>query len=238
MPGTMIEFKANGRTAQGYLARPTSPRGHGLLVIQEYWGLVDHIKDVADRFAAEGFFALAPDLYHGEKAKSPDEAGKLMMALNIAETAKDLRGAADALITNENVSPKKIGIVGFCMGGQLALYAACEYPERIGAAVDFYGIHPKVALNLARLDAPVLAHFALKDSGTPEDKARDLVRRMEQAGKHVEAYFYNAAHAFFNDTRPQVYSRADAHDAWKRTIDFLNRSLGFDKERPGGKKFA
>jgi carboxymethylenebutenolidase len=125
MPGTMIELKANGRTAQGYLARPTSPRGHGLLVIQEYWGLVDHIKDVADRFAAEGFFALAPDLYHGEKTKSPDEAGKLMMALNIAETAKDLRGAADALITNENVSPKKIGVVGFCMGGQLALYAAC-----------------------------------------------------------------------------------------------------------------
>ena len=83
MPGSMIEFKANGRTATGYLARPTAPRGHGVLVIQEYWGLVDHIKDLADRFAAEGFFALAPDLYHGEKTKSPDEAGKLMMALNM-----------------------------------------------------------------------------------------------------------------------------------------------------------
>lgn len=238
MAGTMIEFKANGRNAAGYLARPTSPRGHGVLVLQEYWGLVDHIKDVSDRFAAEGFFALAPDLYHGEKTKSPDEAGKLMMALNIAETAKDLRGAADALIATKGVSPKKVGVVGFCMGGQLALYAACEYPERIGAAVDFYGVHPKVTLNLARLDGPVLAHFALKDNSTPEDKARELVRRIEQAGKHVESYFYDASHAFFNDSRPQVYSRADATEAWRRTLEFLNSSLGFDKERPGGKKLA
>lgn len=236
MPGTMIEFKANGRTATGYLSRPTSPRGHGVLVIQEYWGLVDHIKDVADRFAAEGFVALAPDLYHGDQAKSPDDAGKLMMALNIAETAKDLRGAADALIARDEVTPKQVGIVGFCMGGQLALYAACEYPERIAAAVDFYGVHPKVTLRVDRLDAPVLAHFAEKDHSTPPDKARELVRQLEVAGKHVEAYFYNADHAFFNDTRPKVYSRADAHDAWKRTVEFFNRSLGFDKELPGGRK--
>jgi carboxymethylenebutenolidase len=234
----MIEFKANGRTASGYLARPTTPRGHGVLVIQEYWGLVDHIKDVADRFAAEGFFALAPDLYHGEKAKSPDDAGKLMMALNIHETAKDLRGAADALIAVEGVSPKQVGIVGFCMGGQLALYGGCEFPERIAAVADFYGIHPKVKLRIDNLGAPVLAHFALRDKSTPEDRARELVRQLEQAGKHVEAYFYNAEHAFFNDTRPNVYSRSDAHEAWKRTIEFFNRSLGFDKELPGGRKIS
>jgi carboxymethylenebutenolidase len=238
MPGTMIEFRANGRTANGYLARPTSPRGHGVLVIQEYWGLVDHIKDLTDRFAAEGFFALAPDLYHGDKAKSPDAAGKLMMALNIAETAKDLRGAADALIAIEGVTPKQVGVVGFCMGGQLALYAACEFPERIAAAVDFYGIHPNVKLNLERLGGPVLAHFALKDKSTPEDQARALVRQIEAAGKHVEAHFYNAQHAFFNDTRAEVYSRADAHDAWRRTLEFFNRTLGFDKELPGGRKIA
>ena len=236
MAGTMIEFKANGRTTNGYLARPTAPRGHGILVIQEYWGLVDHIKDIADRFAAEGFFALAPDLYHGEKAKSPDDAGKLMMALNIAETAKDLRGAADALIAVEGVSPKQVGIVGFCMGGQLALYGACEFPERIAAVADFYGIHPKVKLRIDNLGAPVLAHFALRDKSTPEERARDLVQQLEKAGKQVEAHFYNADHAFFNDTRPNVYSRADANEAWKRTIDFFNRSLGFDKELPGGRK--
>lgn len=238
MPGTMIEFQANGRNANGYLARPTTGRGHGILVIQEYWGLVDHIKDVADRFAAEGFFALAPDLYHGEKAKSPDEAGKLMMALSIADTAKDLRGAADALIATEGVTPKQLGIVGFCMGGQLALYGACEFPERIAAAVDFYGVHPKVTLNVQQLEASVLAHFALKDKSTPEGRARELVRQLEQAGKRVEAYFYNAEHAFFNDTRPTVYSRADAHDAWKRTIEFFSRELGFDKELPGGQGTA
>jgi carboxymethylenebutenolidase len=238
MPGTMIEFSANGRTATGYLAHPPSPRGHGILVIQEYWGLVDHIKDVADRFAAEGFHALAPDLYHGEHAKSPDAAGKLMMALNIGETAKDLRGAADALIALEGVQPKQVGVVGFCMGGQLALYAACEFPERIAAAVDFYGVHPNVKPNIDRLDAPVLFHFARKDTSTPEDKAREFVRQLESAGKHVEAYYYNAEHAFFNDARPKVYSRADAHDAWKRTIEFLKRSLGFDKELPGGPKIA
>ena len=238
MPGTLIEFQANGRTAKGYLSRPTSGRGHGILVIQEYWGLVDHIKDLADRFASEGFFALAPDLYHGESAKSPDAANKLMMALNIAEAAKELRGAADALMATEGVSPKQLGIVGFCMGGQLALYGACEFPERIVAAVDFYGVHPKVKLRVERLGGPVLAHFGLKDTTTPEDQARALVRQIEQAGKHVEAYFYNAGHAFFNDTRPQVYSRADAHDAWKRTIEFFNRSLGFDKELPAGPRNA
>jgi carboxymethylenebutenolidase len=236
MPGTMIEFQANGRTASGYLARPTAPRGPGVLVIQEYWGLVDHIKDVADRFASEGFFALAPDLYHGEKTKSPDEAGKLMMALDIAETAKDLRGAADALIAIEGVAPKRVGIVGFCMGGQLALYGACEYPERIAAAVDFYGVHPKVKLRLDNLQAPILAHFALRDTSTPEDKARELVRQIEQAGKHVEAYFYNADHAFFNDTRPKVYSSADAHDAWTRTIEFFNKTLGSDERQAGNAK--
>jgi carboxymethylenebutenolidase len=238
MPGTMIEFKANGRTATGYLSRPTSPRGHGVLVIQEWWGLVDHIKDVADRFAAEGFFALAPDLYHGEQAKSPDSAGKMMMALNMGETAKDLRGAADALIAQEGVSPKQVGVVGFCMGGQLALYAACEFPERIVAAVDFYGVHPNAKPNIEKLDGSVLFHFAEKDTSTTPDQARELVRRLEGAGKHVESYFYNAQHAFFNDTRPQVYSRADAHDAWKRTIEFFNRTLGFDRELPGGRKIG
>jgi carboxymethylenebutenolidase len=238
MPGTMIEFKANGRTATGYLARPTSPRGHGVVVIQEWWGLVDHIKDVADRFAAEGFFALAPDLYHGEKTKSPDAAGKLMMALNIGETAKDLRGAADALIALEGVMPKQVGVVGFCMGGQLAFYAACEFPERIAAAVDFYGVHPNAKPNIDRLEGPVLFHFAEKDTSTTPDRARSLVRQLHEKGKHAEAHFYNAHHAFFNDARPEVYSRADAHDAWKRTVEFFNRNLGFDKELPGGRKIA
>jgi carboxymethylenebutenolidase len=161
-----------------------------------------------------------------------------MMALNIGDTVKDLRGAADALLAVQGVTPKQLGIVGFCMGGQLALYGACELPERIAAAVDFYGAHPKVTLDLKHLAAPVLFHWALKDRATPQERAREIVRQLERAGNHVEAYYYNAQHAFFNDTRAQVYSRPDAHDAWKRTVEFFNRELGFDKERPGGPKVA
>ena len=124
--GEMISFPANGRTADGYLALPPAGSGPGLIVIQEWWGLVGHIRDVTDRFAAEGFVALAPDLYHGEAAKSPDQARKLLMALNIAEAGKDMRGAARHLLALDAVRPGKVGAVGFCMGGQLALYAACE----------------------------------------------------------------------------------------------------------------
>ncbi|HVX42136.1 MAG TPA: dienelactone hydrolase family protein [Gemmatimonadaceae bacterium] len=223
--GDMVTFKANGRTADGYLARPASGRGPGVVVIQEWWGLVGHITDVADRFANEGFFALAPDLYHGEKTKSPDAAGKMMMALNIAEAGKDLRGAADYLIGIDGVEPKKVASIGFCMGGQLSLYAACEFPERIGACVDFYGVHPAVKPDVSRLSGPVLAHFATRDTSTPPDAANGLVEQIRSAGKRIDAYFYEADHAFFNDQRPQVYNEQAATLAWTRTIDFLRKAL-------------
>src|SRR5262245_45491124 len=122
MPGTMIDFQSNGGTTQGYLATPAGGKGPGLLVIQEWWGLVGHIKKVCDRFAGEGFSALAPDMYHGQTASEPDTAGKLLMALNIAQAEKDLRGATKAL--KEHSSTAKIGVVGYCMGGQAALFAA------------------------------------------------------------------------------------------------------------------
>lgn len=223
--GDMISFKANGRSADGYLAKPASGRGPGVMVIQEWWGLVGHITDVADRFANEGFFALAPDLYHGEKTKSPDDAGKMMMALNIAEAGKDLRGAADYLIGVEGVEPKKVASIGFCMGGQLSLYAACEFPDRIGACVDFYGVHPAVKPDVSRLSGPVLAHFATRDKSTPPDVANALIKQIKDAGKRIDAYFYEADHAFFNDQRPQVYNEQAATLAWQRTIDFLRKSL-------------
>jgi carboxymethylenebutenolidase len=223
--GEMIAFPANGRTAEGYLALPPSGRGPGLLVIQEWWGLVDHIKDLADRFAREGYVALAPDLYHGEKTKSPDQAGKLLMALDIAETAKDLRGAATYLLERTEVQPKKVGAVGFCMGGQLALFAGTAHPDVIDAVVDFYGIHPEVDPDVSRLSGPVLAHFAKRDKSVPEPAAKALVERIRAAGKSVEAYFYDADHAFFNDQRPEVHDRASSELAWGRTIEFLRRVL-------------
>src|SRR5436309_14484351 len=126
MAGRMVQFPSNGGTTAGYLATPASGKGPGVLVIQEWWGLVKHIKNVCDRFAAEGFTALAPDMYHGETASEPDGAGKLFMALNIGQAEKDLRGAVDYLASQSSTG--KIGAVGFCMGGQLALFAATLNP--------------------------------------------------------------------------------------------------------------
>jgi carboxymethylenebutenolidase len=220
----MVEFKANGRTASGYLSLPDKP-GPGLLVIQEWWGLVDHIKDLADRFAREGFVALAPDLFHGDMTKSPDKAGKMLMALNIGEAAKDMRGAANYLLELDEVQPRKVGAMGFCMGGQLALYAATEFPEQISAGVDFYGIHPNAQVDPAKVKVPILAHFAKRDQSVPEESARALVESIKSAGGSIEAHFYDADHAFFNDTRPEVYNEEAASLAWKRTLEFLRRNL-------------
>jgi carboxymethylenebutenolidase len=223
--GEMISFRANGRTAEGYLSLPESGTGPGLLMIQEWWGLVGHIRDVADRFAAAGFVALAPDLYRGETTRSPDQAGKLMMALNIAEAATDLRGAAEHLRAMNEVSPKGIGALGFCMGGQLALFAGCEHSDIITATVNFYGVHPNVQPDVSKLSGPVLAHFAEQDPMTTPELARALIERIEAAGKVIEAHFYDADHAFFNDQRPEVFSPADAELAWERTVAFLRREL-------------
>ena len=150
MSGEMVTFQSNGGTANGYLSVPASGKGPGVIVIQEWWGLVPHIKDVCDRFAAEGYVALAPDIYHGESTKSPDEAGKLMMALRIDEAEKDLRGAIGYLLNHEATTGDEVGTVGFCMGGALSLYAASKNPQ-VGACVVFYGIHPNVKPDLAEL---------------------------------------------------------------------------------------
>lgn len=224
--GSMVSFAANGATAEGYLALPPPGRGPGLIVVQEWWGLVDHIKHLCDRFAAAGYVALAPDHYHGKRTTSPDEAGKLFMALNIAQAGKEMRGAATWLHAHEAVSPRRVGILGFCMGGQLALYAAQESPDLIACAVDFYGIHPKVPIDPARLTVPVLGHFGLQDGSVPVDGVKALAAKVAAAGGRFEAHFYDAGHAFFNDTRPSAYHAESAALAWERTAGFLGRHLG------------
>src|SRR5437764_11635999 len=135
--GERVSYKANGGTTQAYLAKPAAD-GPGVVVIQEYWGLVPHIERIAGRFAEAGFVALAPDLYHGKQAKSPDEAGKLMMAMRIDEAERDLSAAAKYLSTHDATSSEKLGVIGFCMGGALSLYTATKNPN-IGACVVFYG---------------------------------------------------------------------------------------------------
>lgn len=223
--GESVEFKANGRTANGYLAIPAQGSGPGVIVIQEWWGLVDHIKDVCDRFAAEGFVALAPDLFHGQSTKSPDEAGKLMMALRIDEAEKDLSGAAQYLLNHKATTGDKVGVVGFCMGGALSLYTATKNPN-IGACVVFYGGHPNVKPDLPNLHAPLLGIYGERDKSVTPASAHKLEQRLKSLGKQVEVIVYpDADHAFFNDTRPAVYNAQAAADAWPRTIDFFRKHL-------------
>ena len=223
--GEMVRFPFDGGNTGGYLTTPKQGTGPGVIVIQEWWGLVDHIKDVCDRFADEGFVALAPDMYHGKTTKSPDEAGKLMMALRIDQAEKDLSAAVQYLSTLDSTTSKKLGVVGFCMGGALSLYAATKN-QNIGACVVFYGIHPKVKPDLPNLNAPVLGFFGEKDHSVPPDVVHNLERQIKNLGKQVEMKIYPGAdHAFFNDTRPEVYKAEAAADAWQRTIKFFREHL-------------
>ncbi len=225
MAGQMVEFKSNGATCNGYLATPESGSGPGVIVLQEWWGLVDHIKDVADRFAKAGYVALAPDLYHGESTTSPDDAGKMMMALNIDQTERDMRGAIDYLLSLDATTGKKVGTVGFCMGGQLSLYAACANPN-VGACVNYYGIHPQVNPNLANLHAPFLGFFAENDGFVTPEVARKLEADLKAVGKPAEIHIYEGAdHAFFNDTRTEGYNEGYADDTWQRMLAFFKANL-------------
>lgn len=218
------EEPLEGQASTGWLARPAAgkDKGTGVVVIQEYWGLVGHIKDVADRFAREGFTALAPDLYHGRQAKSPDEAGKMLMALDVARAERDLVASVEHLMA---LTGKKVGVVGFCMGGALSLFAACVNGDRIGACVVYYGGHPKIHYDFDRLQAPVLGHWAEHDDWANASQKR-FVEAFERYGKPYEFHTYpGTKHAFFNDERPEVHDRAAAELSWQRTIAFFDRYL-------------
>jgi carboxymethylenebutenolidase len=223
--GEMVQIPFDGGNTGGYLATPKQGSGPGVIVIQEWWGLVDHIKDVCDRFADERFVALAPDVYHGKTTRSPDEAGKLMMALRVDEAERDLGAAVQYLLTLDSTTSKKIGVVGFCMGGALALYTATKN-QNIGACVVFYGIHPKVKPDLPNLNAPVLGLFGETDRSVPPAVVHELERKVKDLGKQIDVKIYKGAdHAFFNDTRPEVYDAEAAADAWQRTIALLRGHL-------------
>jgi carboxymethylenebutenolidase len=222
--GHRVTLKVNGATTEGYLALPDG-RGPGIVVIQEWWGLVPHIESVADRFAAAGFVALAPDLYHGRSTKSPDEAGKMMMAMRVEEAERDLADAVDYVASHGQTSSSKVGTIGFCMGGALSLFAASKNPK-VGACVVFYGGHPKIRPDLDALQAPVLGIYAGRDGFVSPAVVKDLDDNLTRLGKRHEFHTYaNADHAFFNDHRPEVYDEAAAADAWAKTLAFFRREL-------------
>ena len=222
--GEMVKFRANGRESDGYLAAPGAGKGPGVVVIQEWWGLVPQIKGVCDRLAGESFVSLAPDLFHGKTTQSPDEAGKMMMALRVDEAEKELRGAIQHLIAHPAVQPKKVGTIGFCMGGALSLFAASKNPE-VAACVVFYGGHPNVKPDLPNLRAPVLGIYAAKDSFVSTDVVQKLDADLTRLGKRHDFHTYPGVdHAFANETGKN-YDAAAASDAWRRAVEFLRKEL-------------
>ena len=228
--GEMVEFPSNGATGGGYLAPANEGAGLGLVVVQERWGLVDHIVNVCNRFAAEGFTALAPDLYHGKTVpnKEPDEAAKAQMAMDLGRAARDLAGAVDYLQAHDAVRGHGVAVVGFCMGGGLALWLATLRPDAIRAAVPFYGLPPDGAEpDWSAMSAAVEGHFAEDDDLASPETVAAFVSTLSGLGKEVRVFSYpGTGHAFFNDTRPEVYDEDAARQAWVRTLEFLRAKLG------------
>jgi carboxymethylenebutenolidase len=221
--GEMIEFPSNGSSAEGYVAGTSGP---GVVVIQEWWGLVPHIKDVCERFAEAGFVALAPDLYHGASTTEPDEAGKAMMAMQLEQAAKDMSGAVDEVARRS--SSDKVGVIGFCMGGGLALVLGTKRPDKVAAVVPCYGIIPwaDAQPDYSAMTAKVLGHYAEKDDFFTPEAAEALGAQLRGLGKDAEIVVYPGCdHAFFNDTRPEVYDAAASAQLWDRTLAFFRETL-------------
>jgi carboxymethylenebutenolidase len=216
--GQRVEFPSNGHTCEGYFAPSATGKGPAVVVIQEWWGIVSHIESLVDRFAKEGFTAIAPDLYHGKTTKSPDDAAKMLMELDVDRAEGEIAGAGDYLLGRPETSSTTYGVVGFCMGGALAQYAATKQ-AKVGAAASFYGGFKKAPLAWDNLSAPLLLIFGENDKGVPAEQGRELGEKLKAMGKDVEVVTYPGAdHAFFNDDRPEVYNAEAAKDAWTRLL--------------------
>jgi carboxymethylenebutenolidase len=223
--GEAISFTINGQKSDGWFATPASGKGPAVVVIQEWWGLVPHIQNVTDRFAKEGFVAFAPDLYHGKTTTSPDDAGRLLMELDVERAGREISAAGAFLLSRPECSSKRFGVVGFCMGGALAQYAATSNPN-VGAAVSFYGGFKKVPLRWENLSGPILLIYGEMDEGVPPSGAKPLEDKLKALGKNVKTVIFRGApHAFFNDTRPGIYREECAKDAWQRTLAHFRAHL-------------
>ena len=192
-----------------------------VILIQEWWGLNEHIKDIANRYAGEGFTAIAPDLYRGKLAQNPKEAGEMMQNLQIEDGLDTIKNALDA--AREKYGISHFGITGFCMGGTYALRAACEL-EGISAAAPFYGDIPEEDV-LKNLKVPTIFVSATKDGWINTEKVAQLEDITERYELPIVSIKYEADHAFFNDTRTEVYDAAAANDAWALVIGFFNDNL-------------
>jgi carboxymethylenebutenolidase len=221
-----LKFPTSAGTAPGYLARPLAEHGPATIVLQEWWGVDEHIRSVCDRLAAEGFFALAPDLFRGETTTQPSEAEQKMMALSMDQAEQDMCGAAEFLASQPGVEGSGVGSVGFCLGGGLSVWAAATCP-RITAAVSYYYVMPHGKPDFANLRGPVLGHFGTADAFIPLEQAQALESELRSAGVEVTSHYYEGAgHAFFNDVdRLGTYDAAAAQSSWERTLSFLRTAL-------------
>jgi carboxymethylenebutenolidase len=222
MPSTTtVTFASEAGQASGFLARPDAGKP-GIIVLQEWWGLVPHIKDVAGRFAAQGYLALAPDLYHGKSTLKAAEAEHLMKGLDWGRAAKEIAGAAGHLREVEGAT--RVGVVGYCMGGALSILAAAA--ANVDAYVSFYGFPPAGAADLDKITAPGLIFFGDKEEFFSVPDAQAFAERQRKRGREAEVVVYpGSGHAFFNNERPEAYRRDAANDAWRRTLDHFGSHL-------------
>jgi carboxymethylenebutenolidase len=221
-----LNLETSHGATTAYVARPDRETEAAVILIQEYWGVNDHIRDLAGRYAREGYLCVAPDLYRGRLARNPQEASALMQALPMDDGLETIRQAWDAAA--ETCQIKKFAITGYCMGGTFALRAACEFPE-LKAAAPFYGDIPEVEV-LAKLKVPTLFIAGKRDAWINPEKVNKLKQIAAEYNLPVETVSYDADHAFFNDTRPQVYDAAAAADAWRRVLDLFKKELGGQPE--------
>jgi len=221
MNSTNLSFATAGGDTTAYVARPDADTTRAVVVVQEYWGLNDHIRDIANRYAAEGFIAVAPDLYRGQVAKTAAEAGQIMQALKLDDGIAMIRSAMDAARGEFGIT--HFGITGFCMGGTYALRAACEL-EGLSAAAPFYGDIPEEDV-LKRLTVPTIFVSATLDKWINPKKVASLEDAAERYELPVTSVKYDADHAFFNNTRPEVYNETAARDAWALVVGLFNDNL-------------
>jgi len=219
-----VEVQATGGAVSAHLARPSGEgRWPGVVVIQEWWGLDPHIKDVTDRYAKAGFVAIAPDLYHGQLTGDPQEAGKLASGLNQGQAVQEISAAARYLKDQPYVSGR-VGVVGYCMGGGLSILTACQSPD-VDASVIYYGGNPNPIDQVQNLKVPVLGLYGGADGVFPTSVASDLAAALEQHGKTYDIHIYGGApHGFFCETRDS-YRKEAAEDAWQRTTAFFSANL-------------
>jgi carboxymethylenebutenolidase len=222
---TQVKFASKtGGQLEGALAEPADQGKAGsLVVIHEWWGLSDHLKALCDRFAQAGFLALAPDLFHGKRPATQEEAGKTMMQLDRKKAVAEI-GDAVAFLKGHAHGNGKVAVIGFCMGGALT-FASARYVDGLAAAVPFYGLPDLPIDEFAKVRVPIQAHFARRDDWAKASVAEDIQRKVRSGGGQMDLYVYEAGHAFMRTTDPQVYDAANSKVAWERAIDFLKKHL-------------